>query len=375
MSTLKKPHGARSSVKSQIQPREAQEWSLDGRWGDLVLAVADEMAHAVATLQNQMDQLLSRERLSPIEHRALSVPVERLKQTSLTAQRIQRFHAGRIRQSHEKVPMADLVEALLDERRRDFAALAIELRRKCKPVEVLIDPTVAYAFVNAALDWAMPFGQRVDVRLDLNTWPQHARLQVRAFNEGMPPSSAAQPDNLSWMLLREIAKASGGIEIEREVNEEGVSLTVFFTRTVQSVDGLSTLDMGDDPTTIFKSMQGVYVLTVSPSLPLRAEVRDALRELGITSDSVVDFLQARAALLHRTPNLIILDAELRGDDFDDFQRSVLRDFLEMPFVEISHDSRSFDMSGFDELSMAKVGRTNIRESLGTAVMFELAKVM
>jgi len=375
MSTLKKPHGARSSVKAHVQPREGQEWLLEERWGDLVVGMAEEMAHAVVTLQNQLDHLLARERLSAIEHRALSAPVERLKQTSLTAQRIHRFHAGRIRQSHEKVPMADLVEALLDERRREFAALAIELRRKCKPVEVLIDPTVAYAFVSAALDWAMPFGQRVDVRLDLNTWPQHARLQVRAFNDGMPPSSAAQPDSLSWMLLRGIAQASGGIEIERDVNEEGVSLTAFFTRTVQSIDGLSTIDMGDDPTTIFKSMQGVYVLTVSPSLQLRAEVRDALRELGISSDSVVDFLQARAALLHRTPNLIILDAELRGEDFDDFQRSVLRDVLEMPFVEISPDSRSFDMSGFDELSMAKVGRANIRESLGTAVMFELAKVM
>lgn len=375
MSTLKKPLGATSPVKAPFEPQEVQEWSLDARWGDLVVGLADDMAHAVATLQNQLDSLLARERLSPIEHRALSAPVERLRHTSLTAQRIQRFHAGRIRQSHEKVPMADLVEALLEERRRDFAALAIELRRKCKPVEVLIDPTVAYAFVNAALDWAMPFGQRVDVRLDINTWPQHARLQVRAFNEGMPPSSAAQPDSLSWMLLREIAKASGGIEIERDVNQDGVALTVFFTRTVQSIDGLSTLDMGDDPTTIFKSMQGVYVLTVSPSLRLRAEVRDALRELGITSDSVVDFAQAREALVHRTPNLIILDAEMRGDEFDDFQRSVLRDFLEMPFVEISPDSRSFDMSGFDEMSMAKVGRTNIRESLGTAVMFELAKVM
>jgi len=375
MSIQKKSNDPRSSVKAQALPGETQEWSLENRWGELVVGLADEMAQTVATLRNQVDQLLARERLSAIEHRALSAPIDRLKQIGLTAQRIQRFHAGRIRQSHEKVQMADLVEALLDERRRDFAALAIELRRKCKPVEVLIDPTVAYAFVNAALDWVTPFGQRVDVRLDLNTWPQHARLLVRAFNEGMPPSSAAQLNSLSWMLLREIAKTSGGIEIEREANEEGVSLTVFFTRTVQSVDGLSTFDLGDDPTTIFKSMQGVYVLTVSPSLQLRAEVRDALRELGITSDSVVDFLQARAALLHRTPSLIILDAELRGEEFDDFQRSVLRDFLEMPFVEISPDSRSFDMSGFDELSMAKVGRTNIRESLGTAVMFELAKVM
>ena len=222
----------------------------------------------------------------------------------------------------------------------------------------------------------MPFGQRVDVRLDINTWPQHARLQVRAFNEGMPPSSAAQPDSLSWMLLREIAKASGGIEIERDVNQDGVALTVFFTRTVQSIDGLSTLDMGDDPTTIFKSMQGVYVLTVSPSLRLRAEVRDALRELGITSDSVVDFAQAREALVHRTP-------QPHHSGCRDAGRRIRR-FPSGRCFAISwkcRSSRSHPTAapstcrGLTKCPWPRWGRTNIRESLGTAVMFELAKVM
>ena len=33
------------------------------------------------------------------------------------------------------------------------------------------------------------------------------------------------------------------------------------------------------------------------------------------------------------------------------------------------------MWGFGEFSMAEVGRDNIRESLGTAAMFERAKIM
>ena len=53
----------------------------------------------------------------------------------------------------------------------------------------------------------------------------------------------------------------------------------------------------------------------------------------------------------------------------------MREVFEFPFVEISPDDSSFDMSGFGEFSMAKVGRGNIREALGTAVMFELAKMM
>ena len=71
----------------------------------------------------------------------------------------------------------------------------------------------------------------------------------------------------------------------------------------------------------------------------------------------------------------VIDAELTGPAFLAFRDQLLREVFELPFVEISPDDSSFDMSGFSEFSMAKVGRGNIREALGTAVMFELAKMM
>jgi hypothetical protein len=273
------------------------------------------------------------------------------------------------------VGMADLVESVLQERKKDFTILGVELRRKLKPVEVLVDPTVAHTFVNAVLDWGLPFGNRIDVRMDLNAWPRHARLQLRVSNDGVPPSSSAEADSLSWMLVRQIALAAGGIEIDRQLTDEGVNFTALFSRTVQAVDGISAVDLSDDHSSMFKSLSGVYVLTISPTLQIRADVRDALREIGITSDSVVDFRQARDAVMSRMPNLIVVDAEIKDQGFDLFRRELLREVFEFPFVEISPDDSSFDMSGFGEFSMAKVGRGNVREALGTAVMFELAKMM
>ena len=352
-----------------------EAWSLDDHWPELVAGLAEQFTENVSSLQNQIDQLLAKGRINKLEHRALSVPAERIKLAGVSAQQINRFYSGRIRQSHEKVDMAQLVEGVLQERKQELGTLGIALRRKLKQVEVLIDPTVAHTFVNAVLDWGLPFGNRVDMRLDLNAWPQHARLQMRVANDGVPPSSAASTDSLSWMLIRQIALVSGGVEIEREVNEEGVSFTAMFTRTVQAVDGISAVDLSDEHSSMFKSLSGTYVLTISPSLQIRADVRDALREIGISSDSVVDFQQARDALKSRMPSLIVVDSEIKDDDFDAFRRDLLREVFEFPFVEISPDDSSFDMSGFGEFSMAKVGRGNIREALGTAVMFELAKMM
>lgn len=357
-------------------PTEADTWKLEDHWQELVSALADQFTEGVSSLQNQIDQLLAKGRITKMEHRALNIPAERIKLAGLSAQQIHRLYGGRIRQTHEKVNMADLVEGVLQERKQELGILGIALRRKLKPVEVLIDPTLAHSFVNAVLDWGIPFGNRVDVRMDLNAWPQHARLQMRVANDGIPPSSSTASDSLSWMLIRQIAAASGGIDLERDVTAEGVSFTAMFSRTVvQAVDGISTVDLSDEHSSMFKSLSGTYVLTISPSLQIRADVRDALREIGITSDSVVDFHQARDAVKARMPNLIVVDSELKDGEFERFRSELLREVFEFPFVEISPDDSSFDMSGFGEFSMAKVGRGNIREALGTAVMFELAKMM
>jgi hypothetical protein len=188
---------------------EADAWSLDDHWPELVGNLADQLTEGVSSMNNVADQLLAKGRISKIEHRALTVPAERIKQAGLNAQQILRFYSGRIRQSHEKVNMGGLVEGVLQERKAELGILGIALRRKLKPVEVLIDPTVAHTFVNAVLDWGLPFGTRIDLRMDLNNWPEHARLQMRVANDGVPPSSHAMPDSLSWMLIRQIALVGG----------------------------------------------------------------------------------------------------------------------------------------------------------------------
>lgn len=352
-----------------------QNWQLADHWATLSAMLADHVTECASTLQSGVDQLLLRDRISAAEHRALSLSAERMKTAGHNAQQIHRFHNGRICQSNEKVAMDELVEGVLQERKNELTFLGIALRRELKPVDVLIDPTVAHALVNAVLDWGQAFGNRINMRMDFNYWPKHARLQVKVANDGAPPSSSLSPDNLHWMLVRQIAQGAGGVEISREVRDTGVSVTVLFTRTVQIVEGIYAVELADDHSCMYKSLSGSYALTISPSRQIRADVRDALRGIGVVSDSVMDFDQARDAARDRMPNFIVLDSELKGPDFTAFRDQLLQEVLELPFVEISHDDSAFDVSGLGDFSMAKVGRGNIRETLGKAVMFELTKMM
>jgi CheY-like chemotaxis protein len=376
MATPKKDQPGAAGAAGSL--RGDEPWSLSEHAPALLVSAAEQIGDALQALQAGVDQLQSQQRLGPQAQLALGVPLNRIKRLTFVMQQLNRFHGGRIRQTHEKLDLSRLVEDALQERRKEFALLGVEMRRKLKPVDVLIDPTVAHAMLNALIDWALPLGRRIDVRVDLNHWPPHARLQVRVHGDGAPPSSApGSLDNLDWALVRQIAVTASGVDVQREITAEGITITALFQRTAQSVDGISAIELSttDDPSSMFKSLQSVYALVVSPALQIRADVRDALREIGVTADSVVDLQQASDAIAHRTPSLIVIDATLKGAGFDAFRRDVLRLTMDMPFVEISHDDSSFDMSGFGEMAMAKVGRGNIREALGTAVMFELAKTM
>ncbi|MGC4397967.1 hypothetical protein [Hydrogenophaga sp. T2] len=373
MATPKKDQPGAAGAAGSLRSNEA--WSLSEHAPALLASAAEQIGEALQVLQGGIDQLQAQSRLGPQAQWALSVPMHRIKRLTVVMQQLQRFHSGRIRQSHEKVDLARVAEDCLQDRRKEFALLGVEMRRKLKPVDVLIDPTVAHAFLSALVDWALPLGRRIDVRVDVNHWPPHARLQVRIHNDGAPPSSSAPVlDNLDWALARQIAATAGGIDLQREATAEGITAIALFHRTAQSVDGISAIDLtADDPTSAFKSLQGIYALVISPALQVRADVRDALREIGVAADSVVDLQQAADAVRHRMPSIVVIDADLRGPDFDRFRSQLLREAMDMPFVEISGDDSAFAMSGFSETSMASVGRGSIRESLGTAVMFELAK--
>lgn len=357
------------------QLRGDEHWSLAEQCGPLLHSAADQISDVLHALQSRLDQLQAQGKLAAPDQAALAVPVGRIKRLAGVMEQIQRFNAGRIRQSHERIDLAQLAESGLQERRKEFALIGVEMRRKLKPVEVLLDPSVTHTFFHSLVDWALPLGRRIDVRVDLNDWPPHARLQVRVHAEDVPSSRAPELDNLDWALLRQIAATTGGIDLQRKVTAESITATAMFHRTVQAIDGMSAVDLSEDPTSAFKSLHSVYALVVSPSLQIRADVRDALREIGVSADSVVDLQQAAEAATRRTPNIVVIDADLKGPEFEQFRRALLREAMDMPFVEISSDDTSFDMSGFGELSMAKVGRGNIRGALGTAVMFELAKTI
>lgn len=358
----------------QAEPDES-DWRMAEHWPDLAVAVTDQSIETVNLLMRGLDLLMQKGRLSPAEYKVLALPAERLKHCSISAQQIVRFQSGRVRQSHEKIDLAYLLECVLHERRTELALMGITVRRKFKPVDVLIDPTLGFGLTKAMLDWSTPFGNRIDLRLETAGEPARARLSMKTHTDQPRGPVGFLEDGIHWLLVKQIAATDGGIEVERHEHPDGVELTALFRRTLAVAQGLSEAQpaSASDPDSVFKSISGAYVVVLSADSELRLDAVGALRKLGLVVDGVGDCQQAREAIHDRSVQLLVVDAS--GQDqavwnalFNEMQRQ----HPHTPVVEIaSVGSEGLALPA--GVHSSRVVRESVGTGLGSAVMFALSR--
>ncbi|GAB3192567.1 hypothetical protein [Hydrogenophaga aquatica] len=349
------------------------QWRMADHWPELVVAVTDQSIESVSLLLRGLDLLVKRGRLTPAEYKVLAMPAERLKHCGINAQQIVRFQSGRVRQSHEKIDLAYLIESVLQERRNELAIQGIAVRRKFKPVDVLIDPTLGFSLTSAMLEWSTHFGHRIDLRLDAEGDPARARLWMKTYTEHEPVQSAVFEDSIHWLLLRQIATTDGGIDVERNVTGDGVELTACFRRTLgagAAAPAAGLPDAGLHPESIFRTITGAYVVVCSADAETRLEAVDIVRKLGVAVDGVASGTQALDAMRGREVHLLVQDLAHPPADVAALQNGLKDSHPLMPVVEIGAAGAPA-RSGERPL----IPRDALRQSLGSAVMFTLSKMM
>ncbi len=220
-------------------------WRMAAHWPDLAVALTEQAIESVDHLLQGLGLLLQRGRLTEAEYRILAQPAQRLKQCGVQAQQIVRLQSGQVRQTHEKIDLAHVVESVLQERRTALAQQGITIRQQVHPVELLIDPTVAYSLVQAMLEWAVQMGSRLELRVQLRLPEDTAILTGEPgcalgwltldvlLDTPMAPESLCA-DGVPWLLAQQLACTDGGIALQRQSGAGWVRLAAQFRRTAES---------------------------------------------------------------------------------------------------------------------------------------------
>jgi hypothetical protein len=352
------------------------------RWHALVSEIGAEVAAPLTGALERIHTLIATGKIDRAGLRALRDEVEHARQTAMIGQQLARFASGRLRQSHERIELAGTLEGVLTHRQRETAARGITLKPSLKPADVIVDPSLLFSLINTVLDWALAVTQTpIEFTVDLKTWPVHGRLVCR-FGHQAPDlvgvDSAAPParlDSLAWRLIEQLA-ATMELPLERRDDAGVTTLTIEFPRTVKEEVRLIKpieIDDGFAPSGNAKPLAGSQVLVISARRDLRAQIRDALRNMGLVLDFVSSVEEAQNFCREALPHAIIVESIQRGSRFAQLRDEIVAEVPDFVFIEIIEEGSTFETTGFGGSGIAKVGRDVIASSLPSALMFEMSK--
>ena len=310
----------------------------------------------------------------------LESSLEAARRVAMQSQQIARLATGRLRQSHERLKLDELLRDALLQRAKIFQQRGVEVYQSLKPVEVIVDAGLLSSLIDTAIDWAMSVGHRLVVTLEMKNWPEHGMLLVKASDSvgaGTPSDDRHKGDTLGWYLLSEIARAMG-VSVDRVTCAGEASLMIEFPRTVKRLEGLTAVEVDTEDDTLnsdYKSMAGHRLLVITDDQQLRHEIRATARAMSLVIDFVANTaLGVRFCELDR-PHMLIIDEHVRDPIFDELRRDLRNTDPSFPFIEIASEPNTLEVAGWMSDSMTRVSRDSLRAQLPCILVMELAKVM
>ena len=375
---------------SDLEPARRDDTTRSGRrlevteWQGFIGALGAEIASPLTAALERINALTTTGRIDRRSLRALREEVERARQVGMASQQLARLASGRVRQSHERVDLAQTLAGVLAHRAREIQTrgVSVEALPAAKPVEILIDAPLLFSLLETMLDWALACARsNIVLRIDVKDWPAHARLSCRfahrpidQLDDGAPtPSEASLLDCVHWRLLQQTALTLG-VANERSVDAAGTALTLEFPRTVnQTMDGLTMVELDDgfSPSLNTRPLAGSHVLVVAQDRELRVQLRDAMRNMGLLIDCVDSVAQTEDFCRDGLPHAVIVDSALCDERFAALRRGIEAEVPQFAFIAITEDGAAADPTATEDMS--RVARKSIAQTLAAALLFALSR--
>lgn len=164
------------------------------RWHKLVAEMGGEIASPLTAALERVTTLTSTGRIDKQSLRALREEIEAARQIGMIGQQLTRLASGRVKQSHERLQLADVLNSTLAHRARETQARGIHVKPSLTPAEVIVDASLLFTLLNTTIDWALANAQsHIDFAIDIKTWPAHARLACRFAHRPVDEPMARTP--------------------------------------------------------------------------------------------------------------------------------------------------------------------------------------
>lgn len=374
---------------SAVQPLHPQPATGDDHWRELIGQIGSDVGQSLSSALERVTVLSTTGKIDRAGLRALREEIEQARRAGMIGQQLARIASGRIRQAPEQVALTQMLRDVLIQRGREAAARDIELRQALRPAEVIADATLLHALLQALVDWSLEHARSaIQFRVDMRAWPQMARLSCQ-FNHALslpqdpvdrpdaPPEAPSPLDTMSWRLVQQVAWTLG-LAIERTDSAGRASLALDFPHTVhEQIEGVTAVELDPDyaAATNSKPLAGHHVLMLASRRDLRADLREAVRHMGLVVDFVNTVEEAEEFCRDAIPHAIVYESTLVGERFDRLAQSLRAEMPGFALIQVADEGAGFKLSGEAPGGHALVGRDTVLQSLASALIFELSKAM
>lgn len=367
--------------RSNVEPLDPQA---------LIAQLGSEVATTLSAALERVAALEASGQVDGETLRLLREEIDLARRAGIMGQQVVRLCNGQVQLAHERLDLTGLLREALRQRGREIELRGIEVRQLLAPALVKSDATLLFSLLQTALDWAFEHTvSRIDLKLEVKSWPPHARLSV-AFAHRPPdeidtgagagageaqPEEEAALNTMSWRLLQQTA-AVLALHMRRTDPPGRTVLEFEFPDTLAPrVEPTGTTDFEESiaPALAPQPLAGRHVLVLAGRREVRNVVREALRPMGLMVDFVSSVEEVQQQCAEAMPHVVVYEASLGGQRFDRLRDELLAQARHLAFIQIAEQGKAMQVMNVGGHQITSVGRDAIIESLPEALAFELTR--
>jgi hypothetical protein len=280
----------------------------------------------------------------------------------------------RVKPKVQNIPMLPLMGSILAKRANDLRRSGVLLVPQLQNCAIDGDPNLCRALIESAIEWAIPFGNRLTVMTELSSWGDAARMSVIADHVVRTQEDTPAMERTSlflWELITELAQAAGVLATRSQVDGK-TAITIEFPVQNDNDGGIASHDLRLQ-TVDMPQLAQLDVLVYVTSTSVKMMVDKALSKAECRTRVVMSLTHLVRECEMSLPAAMVIESELMDENVQSLIEDLHRHIRSFAMVEIVKTPNVYEVSLPGSKRPCRLSAANIESNLRDALMFELAQ--
>jgi hypothetical protein len=282
----------------------------------------------------------------------------------------------RVKPQVQTIPMLPLMGSVLAKRANDLRRSGVLLVPQLQSCSIDGDPNLCKALVESAIEWAIPFGNRLTVTTELSSWGDSARMSVVAdhvvrTSDGSDIPTMERTSLFMWELITELAQAAGVLAHRSQVDGK-TGISIEFPVQNDNEGGIAShelrLQTMDSPQL---AQMDVVVYANVPAV--RMSIDKALSKAECRTRYATSLTHLVRECELSLPAAMVIESELMDENVKSLMDDLRRHIRSFAVIEIVKAPNVYDVSLPGSKNPCRLSAAQVESNLRDALMFELAQ--